>query len=117
MKINLAPGIFSIIAFFTFTLFCHLEIDAQTSVLTPHNNLSRTGWNNTETVLNTKNVKPCMFGKLYARTVDNQIYAQLLIVRNVPVPGNGKKNIVFAATVNNSVYAFDADSANVTQPY
>jgi hypothetical protein len=117
MKISLAPGIFSISVFFTFTLFCHFEIDAQTSVLTQHNNLSRTGWNSTETVLNTKNVKPGTFGKLFTMPVDDELYAQLLIKTNVAVPGKGNKNIVFAATVSNSVYAFDADLANVTQPY
>jgi hypothetical protein len=116
MKINLSPRIF-LLLFFTFSLFSHYEIIAQTSVLTQHNNLSRTGWNNNETILNTKNVKPGTFGKLFTRSVDDELYAQLLIKTNVPIPAKGNKNIVFAATVSNSVYAFDADFANVAQPY
>ena len=102
---------------YTFIVFFSQQTIAQTSVVTQHNNLERTGWNNTETILNTRNVKPGFFGKLYSRSVDAQIYAQLLLMRNVAIPAVGNKNIVFAATVNNSVYAFDADSANVTNPY
>lgn len=94
-----------------------LTSKAQTDVLTQHNDLSRTGWYAHETALNTKNVKAGSFGKLFSRTVDDQIYAQPLVMRGVPVPNVGKRNIVFVATVNNTIYAFDADSAKVSTPY
>ncbi len=116
MKINFTK-IFSIISFSIFLSQCFLQSNAQTSVVTQHNNLARTGWNNTETILNTKNVKPGTFGKLFTRAVDDQLYAQLLLKTNVPIPTRGNKNVVFAATVSNSVYAFDADSASETTPY
>src|SRR5579871_3656157 len=84
------------------------------NVLTQHNDLNRSGWFNQETTLNKSNIKSGSFGKLFSKPVDDQIYAQPLVV-NVTFP-SGKKNIVIVATVNNSIYAFDADSANVTQP-
>lgn len=90
---------------------------SQTSVLTQHNDLARTGWNRNEVILNTKNVNKTSFGEIFSRTVDDQIYAQPLVVLNVNLPGNGSKNIVIVATVNNTVYAFDADSANASSPY
>ncbi|KAA9039424.1 hypothetical protein FW778_11420 [Ginsengibacter hankyongi] len=90
---------------------------SQTSVLTQHNDLYRTGWNNKETVLNEKNVNKNSFGEIFSRNVDDQIYAQPLVVSNVNISGKGSKNIVIVATVNNTLYAFDADSANVSSPY
>lgn len=90
---------------------------AQKDVLTQHNDLYRTGWYSHETILNTKNVKRGCFGKIFSRAVDDQIYAQPLVKLNLTLPNVGKKNVVFVATVNNSVYAFDADSAKVTAPY
>jgi len=99
---------------FTLTAFSGY---AQTSVLTQHNDLNRTGWNNKETILTTKNVNRNSFGEIFSRQVDDQIYAQPLVVINSSVSGHGKKNIVIVATVNNTVYAFDADSANVSNPY
>ena len=98
-------------------LFAALIARSQTSVLTQHNDLYRTGWNNKESVLTTRNVNKNSFGKLFTRNVDDQIYAQPLVVSGVNIPGSGSKNIVIVATVNNSVYAFDADSANVSTPY
>ncbi len=100
-------------------LLCLIQghVGAQSNMVTQHNNLSRNGWNNTETILNTRNVRPGSFGKLFARSVDDLLYAQLLLMNNVNIPGQGLKNIVFAATVNNSVYAYDADSANANTPY
>jgi hypothetical protein len=117
MKINTICKTFASIPFYILFLLCNQEISAQTSVVTQHNDLGRTGWNNTETILTTKNVNVGSFGKLYSRTVDDQLYAQLLVMKNVAIPDKGNKNIVFAATVNNSVYAFDADSEGITTPY
>src|SRR5665647_402478 len=90
---------------------------SQTSVLTQHNDLNRTGWNNKETILTTKNVNRNSFGEIFSRQVDDKIYAQPLVVLNVNIPNKDNKNIVIVATSNNSIYAFDADSANVSNPY
>src|SRR5690348_972220 len=84
-------------------------LPAQVSVVTQSNNPARTGWNNQETVLNTSNVNVSNFGKLFALNVDGYIYAQPLYMPNVSI--NGKThNVIYVATENNSVYAFDADS-------
>jgi hypothetical protein len=88
------------------------EAFSQTDVLTQHNDLGRTGWNSQETVLNTTNVNTNTFGFLYSRAVDDQIYAQPLIVSGVNIPSAGSKNILFVCTVNNTIYAFDADNGS-----
>ncbi|HEY4876149.1 MAG TPA: hypothetical protein VIH86_11285, partial [Puia sp.] len=87
---------------------------AQTDVLTQHNDLSRTGWNSQETSLTTGNVNSNTFGLLYARPVDDQIFAQPLVVSNINIPSVGNKNIVFVCTVNNTIYAFDADNGSAS---
>src|SRR5664279_3419228 len=86
-------------------------------VLTQHNNMDRSVWNDRETILNKSNVRPGSFGKLFTRVVDDQLFAQPLVKTNVNIPSKGIKNIVYLASVNNSVYAFDADSARQTDPY
>lgn len=48
---------------------------AQVSVLTQHYDNNRTGANLGETTLNTSNVVPGSFGKLFTRAVDGHIYA------------------------------------------
>ncbi len=106
----------SIILLFTFTL-----CKAQTDVLTQHNNYNRTGWNQTETVLNTSNVTPTNFGLLYKRNVSDQIYAQPLVVNGISVTDptthqTVTRNVVFIETVNDMVYAFDADDGSI-DPY
>src|SRR6516162_9969937 len=90
---------------------------SQQHVSTQHNDLYRTGWYSTETKLNVNNVKPGKFGKIFTRTVDDQIYAQPLVILHMNVPGIGIRNVVFVSTVNNSVYAFDADSPLLMAPY
>jgi hypothetical protein len=66
-------------------------------------------------VLNTSNVNLSTFGKLFSRAVDGQIYAQPLYVPNLSVAGT-TRNVVYVATQNNSVYAFDADDPAASSP-
>src|SRR3974390_1777288 len=87
------------------------------AVLTQHNDNSRTGADLSETLLNANNVNTNQFGLLFTRPVDDQIYVQPLIMTNVNIPGKGAHNVVYVATVNDSLYAYDADDATVTTPY
>jgi hypothetical protein len=79
------------------------------SVLTQHNDNTRAGLNNKETVLTTANVTAAQFGELFSLSVDDQVYAQPLVVGNLPI-GNGTHNVVLIASVNNTVYAYDGDN-------
>lgn len=81
-------------------------------VLTGQNDNARTGQNLSETVLTQQNVEAASFGKVLSYPVDGQIYAQPLYVPNVSIPNVGTRNVVYVATENDSVYAFDADGLN-----
>ena len=82
------------------------------SVFTQHNNNTRAGLNNQETALTTTNVNPNQFGRLFNLNVDDDVYAEPLVYGNLNISG-GMHNVVFIATVNNTVYAFDADNGNL----
>ena len=98
--------------FFMATNICaHAQVD----VLTQHNDNARTGVNLHETVLTPANVNQSQFGMLFKRVVDDQLYTQPLIVTGVRV-GGGVHDIVYVTTVNNSVYAFDANDAEASTP-
>ncbi len=69
----------------------------------------RTGQNLAESVLTPSTVTPSQFGLQFADAIDAAAYAQPLYVPNVAIPGQGTHNVVYVATENDSVYAFDAD--------
>jgi hypothetical protein len=81
-----------------------------TGVTTYHNNPSRDGTNTKEYALNTSNVNASSFGKLFSCAVDGEVYAQPLWVPDLAI-GGGTHNVIFVATQNDSVYAFDADAS------
>jgi PQQ-like domain len=82
---------------------------AQVGILTNRYDNFGTGANTHETVLNAKNVNAAEFGKLYSYPVDGSVYAQPLYVPSVKIAGRGAHNVLFVATMNDKVYAFDAD--------
>ena len=53
------------------------------------------------------------FGKLFSLPVNGNIFAQPLYVPALTIGGE-TRNVVYVATAQNNVYAFDADSGNTT---
>lgn len=99
-------------ALFTLAAPCEARVD----VLTQHNNRERTGANLNETVLTPANVSEKQFGMLVKHVVDDQVYSQPLVVTDVKI-GGGTHDVVYVTTVNNSVYAFDANDAHNPAPF
>ena len=89
--------------------FPTLESGRAVDVLTQHNDQWRTGSNTRETALTTASVTPATFGKLYTYLVHGYVYAQPLYVSGLTVAG-GQHNLLFVATMEDDVYAFDADN-------
>jgi hypothetical protein len=80
-------------------------------VLTERYDLARTGQNLSEPILTPATVNSAVFGKLASYPVDGIVYSQPLYVYHLFIDG-GTHNVVFVATENDSVYAFDADDAS-----
>jgi PQQ-like domain len=80
-----------------------------TDIVTYKYDLGRTGQNLTESVLTPSNVNSQSFGLLRLLTTDGKVDAQPLYLSGLAVQG-AKHNVLFVATENDSVYAFDADS-------
>ena len=87
------------------------QAQPKVSVWTQHNSNSRTGGNPAETMLKPGNVNVRGFGKLFSYTLEDQTYSQPLYIPELTMEFDGKvHNVVFVTTVNNTVYAWDADS-------
>ncbi len=82
----------------------------QTKVTTWHYNNARTSANTTETKLTPANVNVNTFGKLFTQSVDGFVVGQPLYLPSVNILNQGLHNVVYVATMNDTVYAFDADS-------
>lgn len=89
--------------------FCVGVSTAQINVTTANYGISRTNANTNESILTPQAVQTS-FGKVGAFPVDGQIYAQPLYVGGLTIPGVGAKNVVFVATMNNTIYALDASN-------
>jgi hypothetical protein len=94
------------------TLLCVLstQVQAQVNILTANGGNDRSNANLREAYLSPATVGPATFGKLTTFPVDAQVYAQPLYVSGLSIPGIGEKNVVFLATMHNTVYAYDADA-------
>jgi hypothetical protein len=71
----------------------------------------RSGQNLAENILTPSDVTASQFGLQFTDAVDGYTYAQPLYVPAVSIPSMGTHNVVYIATENDSVYAFDADAA------
>ncbi len=90
-----------------------VESHVKYSCLTQHYNNFRTGWYPYETQLTVDLLQqsaPNDFKKQFEMPVDGKVYAQPLYMHHVNFPGHGAKNVVFIATENNTIYAYDADA-------
>jgi Big-like domain-containing protein len=85
--------------------------NGQTSVLSWHYDNARSGVNSSETLLTPSNVTKAGFGKLFTLRADGYVVGHPLYVPGLNVSGKGVHNVVFVATMHDSVYAFDADNA------
>lgn len=82
-------------------------------VLTQHDDNQRTGWYHPE-----PNLTPSTVSSLAERfcwLVDGKLFAQPLFVHGLSVNG-ATKDVLFAATTNNSVYAFDVANPGTMRP-
>ena len=74
---------------------------------------SGTAANLAEIKLNAANVNGQQFGRLFSLPVYGKIYAQPLYVSNVTIPGQGIHNVLYVATMEDMLYAFDAQNGTL----
>ena len=99
----------AIAAWIAVGLLIPATVAAQVNVVTNRYDAQRTGANLAETILTPANVNVNQFGKLYSYPVDGSVYAQPLYVTGVNIQGT-LRNVLYIATMNDKLYAFDADS-------
>lgn len=90
----------------------HTAAPANTAVLTYKVDTFHSGLNSHETILTPSNVNASQFGKRASYPVDGQVYTEPLYLPGVTM-NNTVYNVVFVATENDSLYAFDADAGTL----
>jgi hypothetical protein len=83
--------------------------------VTHHFDNARSGWNPYETVLSRASV-PTLAQLFTPLRVDGQVYAQPLYVQQLNIPRHGMHNVLYVATENDTIYAFDADDGAALWP-
>ena len=91
------------------------SVGAPVTVAMSQYDYARTGANLQERILNPSNVDANHFGMLFSRRVDDSIYALPLIVPDLDISGQ-RHNVLFIASMGNTVYAFDADDPAQSAP-
>ncbi|MGB8061942.1 MAG: hypothetical protein WCF26_08610 [Candidatus Sulfotelmatobacter sp.] len=89
-----------------------VQLAAQTAITTWHYDDGRTSANTSEVLLAPSNVNVQTFGKLFSQPVDGIVVGHPLYLPGVNIPNQGTHNVVYVATMHDSVYAFDADNPN-----
>jgi hypothetical protein len=108
---GLSAVIVVILACVAFASVCFgQQVTTPSPIPTNRSDNARSGANVTETILTPNNVNKDQFGALFNYPIDYLALAQPLYVPNVTIPGKGTHNVVYVATMADSVYAFDADS-------
>jgi len=92
-----------------------VTVSGKTNITTFHLDTNRSGLNDQKTVLTTANVAPATFGKLFSCPVDGYVYGEPLILSDQTING-AKHNVLYIATENDSVYAYDADNCGGGTP-
>jgi len=103
-NLALCRSVFAILSLILAPLACPAA-----TVWTQHYDNDRTGANLSESMLNTSNVNQATFGKLFSIPVDDWVWAEPLYVPGLTVDG-AVHNVLYIATMGNSIYAFDADN-------
>ena len=83
------------------------------NVVTYQYDNTRAGANTEETTLTPTNVNSAMFGKIGFFPVDGLVDAQPLYLSQVAIPNKGTHNVIYTATENDSMYAYEADAGNI----
>ncbi len=102
-------GTLSHTALVTLTVKTQVIASPGIDVTTYHYDVGRTGMNTAETTLTPSNVTSSKFGLLMMLPVDGLVDAQPLYLSNLAAGGQ-TRNVLYAVTEHDSVYAFDADS-------
>lgn len=109
-----AGTVFSSAAIFAALALFSTPVSAQ--VITQRNGNNRQALYDNEIFLSPQNVNVNLFGSLFSYNVDGQIAGQPLYVPGVTIPNVGTVNVIYAATQNDSVYAFNADTPGAGAP-
>lgn len=86
--------------------------DARASVVMFHNDKSRTGWYRYEKALTPSTVSSKTFGRIWSKDLDGDVTATPLCVVGMSSHGR-RRDVVYVATNNDSVYALDAVDGSV----
>jgi hypothetical protein len=96
----------------TSTLSGGVRVESHTKYdwLTQNRDMGRTGWNDHESILKPTPSTFAKFGPKFSLPIDAKSYTQPLYLHHQYIPGLGARNMIFVATENDSLYAFDADN-------